>query len=81
MLPAGNPAKSDAVQPRKSPLGMLTGAVTSPLPEYDMIAWARGPAGGGATRSRTEGASDSKVLNENGCWVTFQPAASSRSMT
>ncbi len=33
MFPAGNPAKSDARQPRESPLGTLTDAVTSPLPE------------------------------------------------
>ena len=81
MFPAVNPAKSDAAQPRRSPLGVLTGAVTSPLPEYDMIAWGSGPAGGGATRSSTDADSDSNVLNEKGCWVTVHPAAASRSMT
>src|SRR5690348_8239658 len=36
MSPSLNPVKSAAVQPRISPLGLLTSAVVSPLPEQVM---------------------------------------------
>jgi hypothetical protein len=37
MCPAGNPAKSAVLQPVAIPAGSETGAVTSPLPELDMM--------------------------------------------
>ena len=69
MLPAGKPAKSAALQPVITG-SVLTGAVTSPLPEYAMIALAIGPAGGGDTCSRIDGLSEMNVWNWNSCTVT-----------
>ncbi len=80
MFPAGKPAKSAGEQPRLSET-VLTGAVTSPLPEYCMMLLTSGPAGGGATCSRTAGVSEMNVWNWNSCTVTWYPAASSRSFT
>ena len=48
MLPAGNPAKSAGLQPVIADT-VLTEAVTSPLPEYDMTLFTIGPVGGGDT--------------------------------
>src|SRR5512145_2871671 len=79
MFPAGKPAKSAASQPGvASPGGAarcVTGAVTSPLPEYDRIMLAIGPVGGGATCSSTAGDTSMNVWNWKSCTVTAYPAA------
>ena len=46
-----------------------------------MIVLGTGPAGGGDTCSRIDGESETNVWNWKSCWVTFQPAAVSRSST
>jgi hypothetical protein len=69
MLPAGKPAQSLASQPVMT-FGECTAAVTSAEPEYEMIVCAIGPAGGGETCSRIDGASDTNVWNSNAWRVT-----------
>ena len=73
MWPAGNPAKSAAMHPRMPGAVLpkvLTGAVTSPLPEYSMMMFSTGPAGAGETRSRTVGVSTTRVWAWSSCRVT-----------
>src|SRR5688572_6282711 len=69
ILPAGKPAQSPASHPVTGD-GMLTSAVTSPLPEYSMIDVGIGPAGGGEIRSRIVGERTMKVWNRNSCTET-----------
>ena len=74
MLPAGKPAKSAASQPgvasTSGPAAPSRCAVTSPLPEYDRMLLATGPAGAGDTCSSTLGDKAMKVWNWNSCRVT-----------